>query len=294
MIIREKVADCIQSMDSAMLSMPVDISRIVLMAGSRDASADELARFLSDHRPLSARIVKIANSPCFGRCGDIDSMSSAIIQTGFREIAAIALCSSIFTVLSSAGTCSNVEQDRIWKHDIGAGLSVNLVAKSAHAPIDGFSMLTGLLHDIGKIVFHLCLPDEYQEVLQCHQADPVSLHRVERELLGIDHGEAAYQLLARWNFPDFVCMPVRYHHDLARCPFEYFRQAMILHLADYLALRAGIGYSGNINPEINAGVMATMGLSETRVDELTEQVEAMSLQADYFFEALKDGTKRDH
>ena len=283
---REKVADCIRNMDSAMLSMPMDISRIALMARSRDTNADELARFLSHHGSLSARVLKIANSSCFGRSGDIDSLSSAIIQTGFREIVAIALCSGVFTMLSSEGKCSGVEQDRIWKHNIGAGLAANLAAKSVRAPVDGFSLLTGLLHDIGKIVFHLCLPDEYQEVLQCHQADLAPLHSLERERLGIDHGEVGYQLLMRWNFPDSVCMPIRYHHDLIKCPFEYFHQTMILHLADYLVLRARIGCSGNINPEISTGVMTTMGLSETRMDELTEKLGDMRSQVDHFLEAL--------
>ena len=147
---REKVADCIRNMDSAMLSMPMDISRIALMARSRDTNADELARFLSHHGSLSARVLKIANSSCFGRSGDIDSLSSAIIQTGFREIVAIALCSGVFTMLSSEGKCSGVEQDRIWKHNIGAGLAANLAAKSVRAPVDGFSLLTGLIHDIGR------------------------------------------------------------------------------------------------------------------------------------------------
>lgn len=283
---REKVADCIRSMDSAMPSLPVDISRIVLMARSHDTNADELARFLSGHRSLSARVLKIAKSPCYGRSGDIDSMSSAIIHIGFHEIAAIALGSGIFTMLAMAGKSPDAGQDRIWKHAIGVSLAMDLAAKNARAPVDGFSMLAGLLHDIGKIVFHLCLPCEYQEVLHRHQADALSLHSVERELLGIDHGEAAYRLLTRWNFPDSVCMPVRYHHDLIACPFEYFHQTMILHLADYLALRAGIGHSGNINPEVSTEVMTAMGLSETRVNELTEQVGTMRAQVDHFFEAL--------
>ncbi len=283
---REKVADCIRSMDSAMRSLPVDISRIVLMARSHDTNADELARFLSGHRSLSARVLKIAKSPCYGRSGDIDSMSSAIIHIGFHEVVAIALGSGIFAMLASAGKGSDVEQDRIWIHAIGVSLAMNLAAKYARAPVDGFSMLTGLLHDIGKLVFHICLPREYQEVLQFHQADTMSLHSVERDLLGIDHGESAYQLLTRWNFPDSVCIPVRYHHDLIQCPFEYLHQTMILHLADYLALRAGIGYSGNINPEISTEVMTAMGLSQTQVDELTEQVKTMRAQADDFLGAL--------
>lgn len=283
---REKVADCIRSMDPAMLSLPMDISRIVLMARSHDTNADELARFLSDHRSLSAKVLKIAKSPCYNCPGDIDSMSSAIIHIGFHEIVAIALGSGIFTMLASAGKSSGIEQDRIWKHAIGVSLAMKLAAKNARASMDGFSMLTGLLHDIGKLVFHLCLPREYHEVLQRHQAEAVPLHSVERELLGIDHGEAAYRLLMRWNFPDSVCMHIRYHHDLIQCPFEHLHQTMILHLADYLTLRAGIGYSGNIIPEISTEVISAMGLSETQVDELTEQVKTMRDQVEDFLETL--------
>lgn len=283
---REKVTDCIRSMDSAMLSLPMDISRMVLMARSHDTSADEFVRFLSEHRSLAARVLKIANSPCYGRSGDIDSISSAIINIGFHEIIAIALGSGIFTVLTSAGRNSDAEMDRIWKHAIGVSLAVNLAAKETRTQANGFSMLTGLLHDIGKLVFHICLSGQYRDVLQRCQADTLPLHSVERDLLGIDHGETAYQMLTRWNFPDSVSMPVRYHHDLIGCPFDFLHQTMILHLADFLTLRAGIGYSGNIDPEISTEVMAAMGLSENQVDKLTEQVETMHVQVDRFLEAL--------
>lgn len=286
MNIREKVIGLVRGTATSLPTLPVVINNIITMSRSRKTTAGDLAEFISNDQSLSARVLKIANSPYYARPGKISSITRAIILVGFQEIISIALGSGIINALGRGKISSLIDPNEFWKHSICAGFASRIAEKLIRASADESLMLAGLLHDIGKVVFLTYFPDEYHEVLRQHQEDLVPLHAAEAESLGIDHCETAYLLMKQWHFPDAICVPVRFHHDLSSCPFEFFSQAMTVHLADYLSHRAEIGCSGNLNPGIREEMSTSLHLSEQRIEELAGQVRAMRSQVDGFLEAL--------
>jgi len=63
----------------------------------------------------------------------------------------------------------------------------------------------------------------------------------ERLLFGIDHAEAGALLLARWQLPEEITLPVRWHHRPAQCPEEHRTVARLIHLADHCCITHGVG-----------------------------------------------------
>ena len=286
MSIREKVIDLIRDKATSLPTLPVIINNIIVTAKSESTTANDLARFISNDQSLSARVLKIANSPYYGASKKIDSITRAIIVVGFKEIIAIALGSGIFKALNPKKNDTLMDMNDLWKHSIGVGFASKLIEQKTRLKVEESTMIMGLLHDIGKILFLIYFPGDYEEVLSKHRADQISLHVIEKELLEIDHTEMAYLLMKQWNFPDNISIPIHYYHNLSDCPIEYLNRAMTIHVGDYICHNAEIGHSTNLFPEKRDEVISAIGLSLEQVEELTTTLRNSRSQVDDFLEAL--------
>lgn len=286
MSIRETVIDLIRDNATSLPTLPVIINNIIVTAKSDKSSANDLSRIISNDQALSARVLKIANSPYYGLPKKIDSITRAIVVIGFKEIVSIALGSGIFKTFSSKKNDALLDMNDLWKHSIGVGFAARLIEQKTGVEVQESTMLMGLLHDIGKIIFLIYFPDEYAEVLAKHRTERISLHAAEKELLEIDHAEMAYLLMKQWNFPESISIPIRSYHNLADCPVEYMNRGMIIHVGDYVCHCAEIGHSTNLFPEKREEVFSAIGLSLEQVEGLAAKLKESRSQIDEFLEAM--------
>jgi HD-like signal output (HDOD) protein len=284
--IKDKAIDLIRNKATSLPTLPVIINNIVVTAKSESTSPDDLARFISNDQALSARVLKIANSPYYGLPRKIDSISRAIMVIGFKEIISIALGSGIFKALTPDKNDTLLDMNELWKHSIGVGFASRNIEKANKRPLDESTMLMGLLHDIGKILLLVYYPADYAEVMVRQHSNQSSLHIVESELLEIDHAEMAYLLMKQWNFPDSISIPIRYHHRLHDCPAQYLNRAMTVNVGDYICHMADIGHSTNPFPVREEAAISDIGLSGEQVNELIDSMKASKQEVDAFLEAL--------
>jgi HD-like signal output (HDOD) protein len=64
--IRDTVIDLIRDKATSLPTLPVIINNIIVTAKSEKSSANDLSRIISNDQALSARVLKIANSPYYG------------------------------------------------------------------------------------------------------------------------------------------------------------------------------------------------------------------------------------
>jgi putative nucleotidyltransferase with HDIG domain len=76
----------------------------------------------------------------------------------------------------------------------------------------------GLLHDIGKMVFHQFFGDQYIHLVHQARTENAPLQQRELQRFQTDHASVGARLLKRWNFPDPIVHALQFHHDLTRCP----------------------------------------------------------------------------
>ena len=74
-------------------------------------------------------------------------------------------------------------------------------------------LLAGLLHDLGKVVLILQLPEETAQVLEVCEKKQVSFYEAEKEVLDFNHGDVGLWLAEHWNLPLALAEPMRYHHQ---------------------------------------------------------------------------------
>ena len=76
-----------------------------------------------------------------------------------------------------------------------------------------FAYTAGILHDVGRIVMAMSLPDLYRQIAIQGADHPRQLLHAERALYGIDHCQAGALLVKSWHLPEAFLQIVAHHHD---------------------------------------------------------------------------------
>jgi putative nucleotidyltransferase with HDIG domain len=286
MSIKEKVIDLIRKRKTGLPTLPVVVNNIIVTARSERTSAKDLSDLIITDQAISARVLRLANSAYYGMPQRIDTVSRAIVIIGFKEVVALTLGMGVFSALSKKGGESLIDMAELWKHAVGVGFAAKKIAKKIRLIADETTMLTGLLHDIGKIIFCIYFPNEYAEVLKKTPNEQTQLHKIEKECLGLDHAEMAYRLMKQWNLPVNLIKPVRYHHNPSACPKEQGSMAMILYAANFICNQSGIGQSGNNNIEPDNKILRKLELSDENIRTMTEELESERDKVEAFLTAL--------
>jgi len=151
----------------------------------------------------------------------------------------------------------------------------------------GTPFVAGLLHDLGKVILDTYYNDLYQEVVEEMVEEERSALDVETDVLDIDHAEVGGWLAARWKFPEVLVVPIACHHNLMAADEAYQKDALIVHLANIITKRSGIGlcYESEI-PEPSDLVESVLGLGADKIEEIQAELQNEQDQIQEFFNNL--------
>ncbi|MBD9367566.1 GGDEF domain-containing protein [Xanthomonas sp. XNM01] len=176
--------------------------RIIELAQDPNVDLGVTADVIALDPALSARILRVANSPLYAGRRKVETLSQAMTLLGLNATLSLALGFSLAHGLRGVnGTAA--EQDAIWRRSVLAALTARLLGR--HAGVSGAEelMLAGLLQDIGALALLKALPDRYL-VLRSRSTGNDALLALERAELGGDHAEVGAWLAGLWNLPDYL------------------------------------------------------------------------------------------
>lgn len=270
-------------------TLPGVASRILEVTQDTESNAMELADIVINDPAVSARVLNLANSSFYGFSQRITTIPQAVVVLGFDMIRSLALGVSVFQTLDSAPDTPSFERDAFWLHAIGCGTAAKIVARELDIRDEGTLFVAGLLHDLAKIILDMHFSDEYAEVIKAAEATSRPSYLVEQELMGVDHAEIGAWLAFRWKFPDLLVNPIAGHHDLSLAEDDFLRESTIVHLANNLAKRAGIGLVfENPVPAPDERVQSVLHLTPDRVNRIADELAGEQERIAEFFSYLKD------
>ena len=172
--------------------------RIIELANDPDTNLIQLADCIAVDPALSAKLLKVANSPLYTTHRIAKNLRQAVNMLGTHATVTVALSFSLIRSLGSP------EDDMLfWRRSILAALACRLLGKHFGFNPDDL-LLAGLLQDIGILVLRSVAPAEYAELRAITEHE--ELLQAERNLFGSGHDEVGYWLLKRWGLPEHLSL----------------------------------------------------------------------------------------
>jgi len=218
-------------------TLPVALEEARRLADNPKTTVAQLARVIERDQVLSGKVLKIVNSPTYGFPGRIASIQNALILIGFNVIKSLLISAAIFEGVASG-------MPELWRHSSACSVVCKELGRILRMDNGDELFIAGLLHDIGKVVTLVQLPEAYQEIIRLVHEEDISFHAAETHVLGVAHTHIGAWLLEHWNLPVNLRHAVAYHHrpSVAR---EYITVASVVHLADFLTCLFECGSGGD-------------------------------------------------
>lgn len=269
--LKKKVTDL-----SALPTLPGVVRFVSSMVADGNASMQEIGETISKDQVLSAKILRMVNSPFYGFPGRISSITHALVLLGFGVVKGLILTTAVFDNLSR-------QHRGLWEHSLGTAVISRRIAKAINLPDSEEVMIAGLLHDLGKVVLAVVDAPRYEAAASIARQNREHISHGERAVFGVDHSQVSDWVSERWHLPPRLSEALCFHHAprLAKSNPEV---TAIVHVADVFARAMGYGDPGdNALPPFEPGAFAGLGLDTARYDAILREAEEDYLEGAVLF-----------
>ena len=249
-------------------TLPKVLEEVSKLVDRPDSTTEQVAKLISMDQVLSAKVLKMVNSPVYGFPGRISSIGHALVLLGFNVLRSIIVSTSVFEVMTE-------NMVGLWEHSLGCAMTCGSLARMLSLKDAEEYSVAGLLHDLGKVVATVQLPDLKPEIERVVAERDVCYLEAERAVLGFGHDRINAWLADHWKLPPNIKEGLSYHHKphLAQL---YPEMACVVHIGDFMARVFEYGFSGDVGvnylqPEALKILKIRPADFEKLLDELSDQ-----------------------
>lgn len=225
-------SELVQSCTSV-FTLPEIYFRVRDVVDDPDSTMDDLANVLKLDPALSARLLRIVNSPLYGFPKQIDTISRAVNIVGMQAINDLVTATTVGRTFSGMPV-QLMDVPRFWRKSVFCALLAGKIAKYCGLEDSERFFIAGLLRDIGHFVLYQTVPQRAQSALIEAGYLETSLAEVEQSNIGCDFAEVGAELIKSWGMPLQIEQAVRCQlspNDAG----EFILHASIVHLAGVAA-----------------------------------------------------------
>ena len=222
------------------------------------SSAEDIAQVVNKSPSLASLLLRIVNSAFYGFPGKIDRISRAVALIGSKEISCLALGISTMRIFNEIPK-DIIDVRSFFKHSLACGILSRILA--AHLNIGQTEQLfvSGLLHDIGRVIVFKYFPKEAAAMLAETRSPGNRLYDIEFETLRCRHTHVGRDLFRKWKLPYSLENSIYYHHTPSRA--REVNRTAVIHLADICVHGLGLGTSGEqVIPPLDDAAIETLRL----------------------------------
>ena len=218
-------------------TLPKVLDEVTRLVQNPNTSIEAIAKVISRDQVLSAKVLKMVNSPVYGFSGRISSVQHSLVLLGFNVIRGVIISTSVFDIMSK-------NMEGLWEHSVGCALATGLVAKQAKLKDPEEFSVCGLLHDLGKVVAAVQLPELHKAVADAVREQDLRWFEAEKAVLGFGHDRINAWLAAHWHLPATIKEAMSTHHHPERAQF-YPQHAAATHIGDFVVRVFEYGNGGD-------------------------------------------------
>jgi putative nucleotidyltransferase with HDIG domain len=225
-------------------TLPTIAARLLELVDNPRTTAAQIGSLISEDQVLAARLLKMCNSAYYGLDREITSIREAIVLLGFDNVRELSLGVSVINAFGNGKHNHLLDMNSFWDHSAYVGVVARHLAKRFHPELASEAFTAGLLHDIGKVILIQYLGDSFAEILAEARQNERELFSVEREMMGVDHGEVGAWLGKKWKLPPKLLSVMQFHHAPEQAE-ENQELVVLVNLADLFCRILKSGDGGN-------------------------------------------------
>jgi HD-like signal output (HDOD) protein/GGDEF domain-containing protein len=264
-------------------SLPATAVRVLELSQDPDCTVNELAETIRFDQGLSAKILKTVNSSFFGlrtKCATIDK---ALVVLGMRELRNLALGFSLVPAMESAYTAGFDPID-YWRRGIYSAVAAKIIAQSVAREVADEAFLGGLMQDIGIMAMLQALGQPYEEVLAKAKIDHRRLAAAELHAFDMQHPEVGALLARKWQLPDELCVPIRFHERPTAAPNDLKDVVSCVALGNSVHQCLTYEDKAGCFERFYSQAKRSFNLEQSKCDEIIKQTAAAAKEVSRLFE----------
>ncbi|WP_027897393.1 HDOD domain-containing protein [Zestomonas thermotolerans] len=227
----EKVqAELIQAIENDELVLPTlpEVAlRVREAAEDPDISIQALSKVIGNDAALSARIIKVVNSPLLRTSREITDLQTAIGRLGINYTCNLAVGLAMEQMFQATSDVVDRKMREVWNKSTEIAGICHVLCKHYTRLMPDQATLAGLVHQIGVLPI-LTYAEENDALL----ADSISLNHVIERI----HPILGDRILSAWEFPEQIRQVPSQHLDFARdsAKADYVDIVQVATLQSYL------------------------------------------------------------
>ncbi|MCB2427610.1 HDOD domain-containing protein [Methylophaga pinxianii] len=188
-------------------TLPEVALKVREVANNPDVSATQLAEVITTDAALSARLIKVANSPLYRGRVEVESVQTAVSRLGIPMVRNLVTSLVMEQMFRPTNKKLEKRMRDLWQHSIEVAAASQVIASKQPNIANDEAMLAGLIHQIGALPILMKAAD-MPELLE----DPRRLDTLIDNLYP-KIGEA---ILRSWEFPENLITVAAEHANLNR------------------------------------------------------------------------------
>jgi HD-like signal output (HDOD) protein len=230
--VKQDIIQALENDDLVLPTLPEIALQVRDVAANEKSSISDLTYILGRDAALSARIIKVANSPMIRTSVPVSDLDTAVSRLGIDLTNNLAMGLAMEQMFQATSDIVDKHMRRCWTKSVEIAASSQVLARNFTDLQPGQALLAGLTHQIGKLPI-LAFAENNDFLLN----DPSALSRV----LNVLHPSLGSYILKRWDFPkELVAVSKNY--------LLFDRQVDKVDYADIVQVATLQNYAGTEHP----------------------------------------------
>lgn len=189
------------------------LNRLLATLAQEDVSFGKLSDLIEKDTVMAGNMLRLVNSALYARRGTVNSVRHAVSLLGINKLRNAVLGMSISRMWKTLKSPQDWSSARFNLHSVAVAVLADLLAQRLPVAYPEGAFVSGLFHDLGRLLIAVGLPDEHTEIQSLYQQGSRTLLECEEEVLGLTHPALSAEALAVWNLPELIRTAVAQHHN---------------------------------------------------------------------------------
>ncbi|WNF48182.1 HDOD domain-containing protein [Pseudomonas sp. SG20056] len=205
--VQKELTQAIDNDELVLPTLPEVALKVREAAEDPDIGIPQLSKVIGNDAALTARIIKVVNSPLLRTNKEITDLQMAVGRLGINYTCNLATGLAMEQMFQATSDVVDRKMREVWNKSTEIAGICHVLCKHYTRLLPDQATLAGLVHQIGVLPI-LTYAEDHSELL----ADSISLNHVIEQI----HPIIGDKILRTWDFPELIAMVPSQYLDFAR------------------------------------------------------------------------------